>query len=77
MFKRFMCCLVFLNKFCPRAADDYGRLGYLTGSVVAKKLGCQLKIKLKRLKKGVKCPLCFTDSSPAKNPADDCRFFSQ
>ena len=39
------------------------------GSVVAKKLSCRLKIKLRRLKEGVKCPLCFTDSSPAKNPA--------
>ena len=31
-------------------------------SVVAKKLGCQLKIKLRQLKEGLKCPLCFTDS---------------
>ena len=38
-------------------------------SVVAKKLGCRLKIKLRRLKEGLKCLLCFTDSSPAKNPA--------
>ena len=35
-------------------------------SVVAKKLSCQLKITLRRLKEGVKCPLCFTDSSSAK-----------
>ena len=46
-------------------------------SVVAKKLGCWLKIKLRRLKEGLKCPLCFTDSSPAKNPAGNRRFFSQ
>ena len=43
-------------------------------SVVAKKLGCRLKIKLRRLKEGLKCSLCFTDSSPAKNPAGNRRF---
>ena len=47
----------------------------LANSVVAKKLSCRLKIKLRRLKEGVKCPLCFTDSSPAKNPAGDRHFF--
>ena len=46
-------------------------------SVVAKKLSCQLKIKLRWLKEGVKSPLCFTDSSRAKNPAGDRCFFSQ
>ena len=46
-------------------------------SVVAKKLGCRLKIKLRWLKEGLKCPLCFTDSSPAKNPAGNRRFFSR
>ena len=39
---------------------------FLPLSVVAKKLGCRLKIKLRRLKEGLKCQLCFTDSSPAK-----------
>ena len=28
-------------------------------SVVAKKLGCRLKIKLRRLEEGLKCPLCL------------------
>ena len=46
-------------------------------SVVAKKLGCRLKIKLRRLKEGLKYLLCFTDSSPGKNPAGNRRFFSQ
>ena len=50
---------------------------YHSISVVAKKLGCRLKIKLRRLKEGLKCPLCFTDSSPAKNPAGNLRFFSR
>ena len=44
-------------------------------SVVAKKLGCWLKIKLRRLKEGLKCPLRFTDSSLAKNLAGKRRFF--
>ena len=46
-------------------------------SVVAKKLGCRLQINLRRLKEGLKCLLCFTDSSPAKNPAGNRRFFSR
>ena len=46
-------------------------------SVVAKKLGCRLKIKFRRLKEELSCLLCFTDSSPAKNPAGDLRFFSR
>ena len=48
-----------------------------TSSVVAKKLGCRLKIKLRRLKEGVNWPLCFTDSSLAKNPAGNRHFFSR
>ena len=47
----------------------------ITVSVVAKKLGCRLKIKLRQLKEGLKCPLHFTDSSLAKKPAGNCRFF--
>ena len=46
-------------------------------SVVAKKLGCRLKIKFRRLKEELNCPLCFTDSSSAKNPAGNLCFFSQ
>ena len=46
-------------------------------SVVAKKLGCRLKIKMRRLKEGLKCPLFFTDSSLAKNPAGNRRFFNR
>ena len=46
-------------------------------SVVAMKLGCRLKVKLRRLKEGVKCPLCSTDLSPAKNPAGNRHFFSR
>ena len=46
-------------------------------SVVAKKLGCRLKIKLRQLKELLKCLLCFTDSSLAKNPAGNRRFFSR
>ena len=46
-------------------------------SVVAKKFGCRLKMKFRRLKEELKCPLCFTDSSPAKNPAGNLQFFSR
>ena len=53
------------------------RLVYNLGSVVAKKLGCRLKIKFRQLKEELNCPLCFTDSSLAKNPAGNLRFFSQ
>ena len=49
----------------------------VTCSVVAKKLGCRLKIKFRRLKEELNCPLSFTDSSPAKNPAGNLRFFSR
>ena len=49
----------------------------MVASVVAKKLGCRLKIKLRRLKEGVKWPFCFTDSLLAKNPAGNHHFFSR
>ena len=53
-------------------------------SVVAKKLGYWLKIKLRRLKEGVKCvmlsvevPIVLYRVIPAKNPAGDrCFLFS-
>ena len=74
-----LCCMVSLKAFCGAACIaciDPDFMDHKT-SVVAKKLGCRLKIKFRRLKEELKCPLCFTDSSPAKNPAGNLRFFSR
>ena len=74
------CLLHILNAPYTCRTCMYGNtvtLGNTYGSVVAKKLGCRLKIKFRRLKEELNCPLCFTDSSPAKNPAGNLRFFSR
>ena len=61
----------------PPERGTFFRLQVYKSSVVAKKLGCRLKIKFRRLKEGLKCPLYFTDASPSKNPAGNCCFFSR
>ena len=70
--------LIFRNGVLESAfrGDVDKKLNVPLCSVVAKKLGCRLKIKFRRLKEELNCPLCFPDSSPAKNPAGNLRFFS-
>ena len=46
--------------YCSCHICNMAAMQNLYYSVVAKKLGCQLQIKLRRLKESAKCMLCFT-----------------